>query len=423
MPGTDPSFYPKSPATVSVDADAVREQAERILADPLFRNSKRYSNLLRFIVDRTLKGQIDDLRERIIGIEVFRRSPDFDSSIDPTVRVAASEVRKRLALYYAEPTREQELRIEVPVRSYVAEFKVPSQSPLSSLVDEGAARQDRQSIPQQNLPESMTSSRRRWLLYASSAVVLVALVFVSWGLRRALSPGSALDEFWSPVTDGAGSVLLCIGSSSAGQSSVQPSPPAASGATRTGRNELPPQRGNVPMTDVNVAVAFDSFLRGKAIETVIRPASAASLSDLRLGPELLIGSFDNEWTMRLGADLRYRFQRESDQGLRWIENSAEPGNKDWAVDMSVPLDQRTTDYALISRVLDPTTGQWWVGIGGLTGLGTLAASQVVIDPKAMATVAPHLPKEWERKNLQVVLAVKVVQGSTGVPQVISAYSW
>ena len=177
------------------------------------------------------------------------------------------------------------------------------------------------------------------------------------------------------------------------------------------------------MTDVNVAVAFDSFLRGKAIETVIRPASAASLSDLRLGPELLIGSFDNEWTMRLGADLRYRFQRESDQGLRWIENSAEPGNKDWAVDMSVPLDQRTTDYALISRVLDPTTGQWWVGIGGLTGLGTLAASQVVIDPKAMATVAPHLPKEWERKNLQVVLAVKVVQGSTGVPQVISAYSW
>jgi len=423
MPGSGSSFYPKSPAALLVDADAVREQAERILADPLFRNSQRYSNLLRFIVDRTLKGQVDDLRERIIGIEVFRRTPDYDSSIDPTVRVAASEVRKRLALYYAEPTRELELRIEVPVRSYVAEFKVPNQGPSGTLVDAGQPGQDVQSIPEQNMLESLRSSRRRLISYVGATVALIALVFVFWGLRTAWSPGSTLDEFWGPVTDGSGSMLICIGSSSGGQSPVQPTTPLPPGPARTGANELPPQRGNVPMTDVNVAVALDTFLRGKAVNTVIRPANAASLSDLRAGPELLIGSFDNEWTVRLGADLHYRFQRESDQGLRWIENSADPGNKDWAVDMGAPQDQRSTDYALISRVLDQTTGQWWVGIGGLTGLGTLAAGQLVIEPKAMATIVPQLPKGWEQKNLQIVLVVKVVQGSSGVPRVISTYSW
>ena len=423
MAGTGSSLYPKSPAALLVDPDAVREQAERILADPLFRNSQRYSNLLRFIVDRTLKGQVDDLRERIIGIEVFRRTPDYDSSIDPTVRVAASEVRKRLALYYAEPIHEQELRIEVPVRTYVADFKVPTQSPLAALVDAGQPMQDAQSIIKQDVLESPSVSRRRFLLYAGAAVALVASVFVVWGLRGALSPKSALDEFWGPVTDGSGSMLICIGASSAGQTPVQSSAPLAPGATRTGANELPPQRGDVPMTDVNVAVALDTFLRGKAVATVIRPANAASLSDLRAGPEFLIGSFDNEWTMRLGSDLHFRFQRESAEGLRWIESAANPGTKDWAVDLSVPQDQRSTDYALISRVLDQTTGQWWVGIGGLTGLGTLAATQVVIDPKAMATVVPQLPKGWQSKNIQIVLAVKVVKGSSGVPQVIATYSW
>jgi hypothetical protein len=392
MIGTEPSFYPKSPPAILVDADAVREQAERILADPLFRNSKRYSNLLRFIVDRTLKGQIDDLRERTIGIEVFQRSPDYDSSIDPTVRVAASEVRKRLALYYAEPTRELELRIEVPVRSYVAEFKVPNQGPLGTLVDAGQPKQDTQSLPRQKLLESPTVSKRRLLSNAGAVVALLALVVGFWGLRRALSPGSALDEFWAPVTNGSASVLVCIGASSVEPNPVQTSPLPAPGTARIGANELPPQRGNVPMTDVNVAVALDTFLRGKVKDTVIRPANGASLSDLRSSPELLIGSFDNEWTMRLGDDLHYRFRRESDLGLRWIENTADPGNKDWDVDMSIPQDQRSTDYALISRVLDQTTGQWWVGIGGLTGLGTLAASQVVIDPKAMTTIASQLPK-------------------------------
>ena len=421
MTGSDPSLYPKAPAVLLVAPDAVREQAERILADPLFRNSQRYSNLLRFIVDRTLKGQVDELRERTIGIEVFRRTPDYDSSIDPTVRVAASEVRKRLALYYAEPARELELRIEVPVRSYIAEFKVPSQGSVATLIDGDQSRQETPAIPKQHTPPLV--SKRSFPLYAGAVLALIAFVLAFWGVRRALSPGSAVDGFWSTVTDGSGSMLICIGSSSVGQSPSQLSTPPASEATRAGANELPPQRGSVPMTDVNLAVALDTFLRGKGMDTVIRPANAVSLSDLRSGPEVLIGSFDNEWTTRLGADLHYRFRRESVEGVRWIDNIADPGNKHWAVDLSIPQDQRSTDYALVSRVLDQTTGQWWIGIGGLTGLGTLAAGQMIVDPKAMATIAPELPKGWEHKNLQMVLAIKVVQGSSGVPRVISTYSW
>ena len=62
-------------------------QLERLLSDPLFRNSKRYPDLLRYVVEQTLQGQADTLKERTLGMAVFHRKPDYDSNADPVVRV------------------------------------------------------------------------------------------------------------------------------------------------------------------------------------------------------------------------------------------------------------------------------------------------------------------------------------------------
>ena len=100
----------------------VQAQLERILANPLFRNSRRYPNLLRYVVERTLDGHPGELKERNLGIEVFGREPDYDTNLDPVVRTTAAEIRKRLAQYYQEPDREMEPRIELPLGSYAASF-------------------------------------------------------------------------------------------------------------------------------------------------------------------------------------------------------------------------------------------------------------------------------------------------------------
>jgi hypothetical protein len=138
---------------------------------------------------------------------------------------------------------------------------------------------------------------------------------------------------------------------------------------------------------------------------------------------VLLGSHDNEWASRLGAGLHFRFRREADIGKKWIEDASNPANRNWAVDTSARYEQVDSDYALISRVLDPSTGQWWIGIAGLTGLGTQVAHQVAIDPKTMAAISASLPRDWERKNVQIVLAVKIIQGSPGAAQVVGTYSW
>ena len=109
--------------------EEVREQLDRILLSPAFRNSKRYSSLLKHVVERTLEGRCDPLKERTIGVEVFGRAPDYDTNVDHVVRSAAGEVRKRLAQYYQEPACADELRIDVHAGSYVPHFRFPATKP------------------------------------------------------------------------------------------------------------------------------------------------------------------------------------------------------------------------------------------------------------------------------------------------------
>ena len=175
---------------------------------------------------------------------------------------------------------------------------------------------------------------------------------------------------------------------------------------------------------VTAAEDLAAYLHSKGQHSMIRPVAGAELSDLRFKPVVLYGMFLNEWAVKLGADPRFRLRDEPDHGLRWIEDRNNPSSRNWSLNMSAPFEEVDNDYALISRIHDPSTGQWWIGIAGLTGVGTLAANRMLIDPSAMSTLGPSLPKGWDQKNLQIILEVKLVQGrNPGATRVLVAYAW
>jgi hypothetical protein len=103
---------------VTSNAALVREQLNRLLAHPLFTNSKRYPVLLAYTVEQALLGNAGELKERTIGVEAFGREPNYDVNLDPVVRTTAAEVRKRLFQYYYSPDHAGELIIGLPVGSY-----------------------------------------------------------------------------------------------------------------------------------------------------------------------------------------------------------------------------------------------------------------------------------------------------------------
>src|SRR4051812_33077650 len=103
------------PPRLSPDrAGQVMAELDRVLGSQLFRSSRRCQTLLRRIAQQTLAGDFDSLKERALGIEVFGRAADYDTSQDPVVRASAAEIRKKLAQYYQETGHESETRIDLP---------------------------------------------------------------------------------------------------------------------------------------------------------------------------------------------------------------------------------------------------------------------------------------------------------------------
>jgi len=100
-------------------AAAVRKHLAEITEGAAFKGSQRSAQFLRYIVEQAIEGHLDALKERVIGVELFGRSPAYDTSEDAIVRVTASDVRKRLLQHYGRYGAASGLRITLPLGSYV----------------------------------------------------------------------------------------------------------------------------------------------------------------------------------------------------------------------------------------------------------------------------------------------------------------
>jgi len=394
---------------------AIREQLERMLANPLFKHSKRYPNLLRYVVENTLEGRSAELKERSLGVAVFGRDPDYDTNVDPVVRATAAEIRKRIAQYYHEPGHAAELRIDLSPRSYIPEFEMPAPAPPAGVTvpqAPPAAKEDRR-----------VKIRWRWLAVAAAAVVLLVAGFglVRWARR------SGLDRFWKPVLDSSNTVLLCMGqreflgsSPEPGQSSLTDLPSPSNGPVTLFQLYYMGSQ-NLSLPDVSTTARLTGLLQTKGKAFRIRGELSTGFADLRDGPVILVGAFDNDWTMQLTGPLRFSFERDHD--TFWIKDRQNPSRRDRAVNYRTPYLSLTEDYALISRTLDPTTARMVVVVGGLTGYGTIAAGEFLTDANYVEAMAKGAPRGWERKNVQVVLATKVIHGASGPPRILERYFW
>jgi TolB-like protein/Flp pilus assembly protein TadD len=109
-------------------------QMEAILASETFVNAPQLRKFLRYMVERTLQGDTDGLKEYQVGLEVFARNGTYDTRIDPVVRVEARRLRSKLAEYYADQGCNDEIVISLPKGGYVGRFeqRPPSVEPLAA---------------------------------------------------------------------------------------------------------------------------------------------------------------------------------------------------------------------------------------------------------------------------------------------------
>ena len=157
------------------EADAVRAQLDRILASPGFVNADRLSRFLRFVVERTLEGEGDQLKEYRLGTEVFDRPADYDPRLDSIVRVEARRLRSKLAEYYEGPGRGDPLVIRVDKGSYVATFEAnatPAASPAPAGFADGPERSPITSPPSTAAPAPVRRPWRELVMWGGLALVV-----------------------------------------------------------------------------------------------------------------------------------------------------------------------------------------------------------------------------------------------------------
>lgn len=368
------------------DATRIRAALGDVLQSAPFRNTHQCQTLLKYVVEHTLAGETDLLRERSIGTDVFGRGPDYEPSEDPIVRVRAGEVRKRLAQYYQGGTG-SDVQIGIPSGSYRAVFQWKLAQPVPPAI-EGPDR-----------------AKSPWLWVAAAALALLTGGIVVRGLQP--SPASALDQFWAPALGSAKPILVYNATMTVFQSPDLTDNP----------HELVPVRGQYTcIGDAYTTVVLTSLFskRGKVFQ--IRYGAELTFGALRDQPSILIGAFNNAWTLQTTNELRFVFDKHPT-----IRDRSD--NRLYTLPDLKPDGRTSEDYAIVSRVFDSKTGELLITAAGITQYGTRAAGEFLTSPRLMAWLAASAPSDWPKKNLQVLLRTKIVDDTPGPPSIVTTYFW
>jgi hypothetical protein len=445
--------------------DAIREQLSRLLTSPYFSQSKRSVTFLTYIIDHTLAGEAEKIKERTLGIAIFGRGADYDTASDPVVRVTASEIRKRVAQYYLEPGHEDELRITLPSGSYIPHFHWPknvSVAGLESVVHRSETQElirvdahleetlglsaARPGESPFNPPDLELLSGERYahlgphhkargayaprhfgLILALSCVMAgllsAGVVFIWQAVYR---PASGF--FWRPVLTASDPVLICVADQlqDGGIALRDTTDPTRLVFFKSKNGSKSDNFTTVAIDDLNAIIEMAGILRSSGKPYTLKGEGTTNLVDLRSGPTIFVGAFDNVWTLRLTESLRFHFANDPDLTRPRIEDSANPAQTRWAAEQyrSLHMDPNSyRDYAIVARFTDGTTGKLAVVVAGIGRGGTLAAGQFLTSPSDLVQLERAAKAAGNKNNLEVVLSTQVIDGQPGSPKVEAVYFW
>jgi len=424
------------PSRVLSDSErtAVLEEMNHIISHPTFKSSKLCVAMFRYLVAYVLSGSDEGLKERTLGIAVFGLGADYDTSTETVVRKTASDIRKRLALYYSETKSDPAVRIQLDRGGYLPEFSFAAEDRTPERIEDEiekpiSTEENHPEIALNILAPQVESRRGRWLVWVGAALIVAAGCLYLFRNDPFRTPEY---KIWKPLIEAGDPINLClpVSQASAGGSSDSQATNAA-----TSLNPNPNQHSQngaqyssrdgglyteTPFNDAGVAQEISTQLSTFKRHTQLKSSSSLTFQDLHMQPTVVIGGLNNPWTSNLLSSLRYKLQVDPETNDPWIQDGQNPSMRDWKVDNKLEAAGTFDDYALITRFFDKETGQWVMALSGLTGHGTEAAGAFVADPTFANLIAG---KVLAQGNFQIVLRISVLHGNSGPFQTLTVYTW
>ncbi len=235
-----------------------------------------------------------------------------------------------------------------------------------------------------------------------------------------LPPGAAL--FWAGVLDSPQPTLIVLGIHSFDEQGNDISYRSHVSLPQTQQTLLSAMTRSdmVHLSDLTSYTQITTVLTEHRHLFHTQGAADTTLAQLRQGPAILVGGFNNLWTTNLDRELRFRFVTLAG-GHNVIQDSLHP-QRTWTLDTQQNALSTTRDYGMVSCYFDRETNQFVVIAAGIGKSGTEAATDFLTDPQGLNSWL-KTSRTHTGDNVQVIVTTDVIEGKPGSPQVVDSVRW
>ena len=437
---------------------ALRKHLQDVLEGPTFKSSPRCGQFLRYVVEQTIAGNRDSLKERLVGVELFGRSPSYDTGDDAIVRVTASDVRRRLQQYYGTYGLDADFRISLPQGSYVPEIAwtthapIETPSPITAIGGE-TAKEEKEAVPelQEQKPalgaatgrdagEKISPATRVWLT-VGLALTIANIVFacsIFWIHHSTVASSPRSNFPWSAFF--ASSRPTHLITSDPNVETVQDicnRPITVSDYAN--RNYIPDAAGlppellqscrlilsanNASSVDPGIAARIGAVAQQAAIVFNVRSARDIELKDLKTDDNyIFLGSPRSDpWAALFNDQLDFRFVYDKALNQEFIRN-VHPREHELSQYVPTALGGGTgKSYAIVAFLPNLDEDGHVLLLAGADAEGTEAAGKFVADIPRLAS-ALHSCVSDSQLRFELLLQLDTMAGSPNEINVVACHA-
>jgi hypothetical protein len=440
------------PVLSEQEAAALRKMLKEIVEGPAFQSSQRSGQFLQFVVEKLIAGRTDELKERLIGVQLFRREPTYDTGDDAIVRVTASDVRRRLLKHYGWFSTDDTLRVELPLGTYVPRLirKEPQPEPgrLAPRTIEPSV------VVASTTPEAPSSpaaaaeavaKQPGWAKLLLRAGVLLLCGVLGWSLHSLVPRTAALSAYastpWSNLFGASGNTHLITS---------DPGIDALQGVTRQpislsdyanhrympDASTLTPQQlavshvllaigASAGTPDPPIAARLAQIAQTFSKRLDVQAAREFDLSRLKSNDNFIfLGSpRSNPWSALFSTKLNFRFVFNNEMGTEFVENTHPRPGEAALYTPSAKGGDTGHSYATIAFLTNPDGNGHLLLIAGADGESTTAASEFASDMPRMASALKRCSagSEGGADSFQILLRTETMAGVARGVDVVSCH--
>jgi hypothetical protein len=446
---------------VAPRATALRAHLRSIAESPAFKGSRRSQEFLQFVVERALDRQFDDLKERMLGVELFGRSPSYDTGDDAIVRVTACDVRKRLHQYYAEFGGHSDFHIDLQPGSYIPEIRsieapagetVTPKNVTAALetvempLPDSVAAEPAVLIVEPPVPEAPTARPRRRYAWAAAALVaglaVAASAFWIWKQRPVETdlrpvhtlPWSALIQTNRPIR-----FIFCdpeivniqrlldYSVTLSDYANQQYWPTDMKPDLRRVLLSMPYRGASVAAVDTRIALRIDDLIHPATKRSMqMQTARSMRLGDFKTEDSfVLFGSpRSNPWVELFEDQLDFSFEFDNTRKAEFVRNRRPRNGEPTAYIPTAEGWGTGQAYAIVALIGNPEQNGNVLVLAGSNAEATEAAGKLVVNFDALSKIlkGAGIDASGPVRRFEILLRVSTMAGSPNTFDVVACHA-